>query len=197
MTNSLQFATFAALIKKDGGNRPYEVLATCANKVLHSTRLRFITFGGKDKVKEKLLSPSCKPVVGCPLPVNTNEFLSTPMESHTELDVWLAARKLVQTIYNHSTGFPKTEDFGLKQQIRRAAISIPSNIAEGCGRQHTNETLHFLHIARGSMYEMETQCYLSFDLTYIKEDALKATLQEIEHTRKLLSGFIRYYETLN
>ncbi len=118
------------------------------------------------------------------------------MKSYTELDVWVEARKLVSSVYIHSAPFPKEEVFGLKSQIRRAAISVPSNIAEGCGRNHPKDTIQFLHIARGSLYELEAHCYLSFDLGYFTTQILDNLLKEIEITRKLLSGFIRYYETL-
>jgi len=69
---------------------------------------------------------------------------------YSELEVWLEARKLVNLLYDSSKLFPKEELFGLTNQMRRAAISIPSNIAEGCGRQTSKDTIHFLHISRGS-----------------------------------------------
>jgi len=71
-------------------------------------------------------------------------------------------------------------------------VSVPSNIAEGCGRQHKKETLQFLSIARGSLYELETQLYISKDLSYITEDQLTICLNKIESLGKLLNGFIRY-----
>lgn len=82
---------------------------------------------------------------------------------YSKLEVWLEARKLVNLLYDFSKLFPKEELFGLTNQMRRAAISIPSNIAEGCGRQTSKETIHFLHISRGSLFELETQFYLAFD----------------------------------
>ena len=77
--------------------------------------------------------------------------------SYTELSVWLHSRKLTKRVYELTRQFPKDELFGLTNQLRRAAVSIPSNIAEGCGRQHTRDTLQFLFIARGSLFEVETQ----------------------------------------
>ena len=116
------------------------------------------------------------------------------MKSYTELEVWQKARELVKSIYSTTSKLPKEELFGLTNQMRRAAISIPSNIAEGCGRNLSKETAHFLPIARGSLYEMETQLYLSFDLNYINQEDFDQNLKKIVECRKLLSGFISYYK---
>jgi len=90
--------------------------------------------------------------------------------------------------------FPKEELYSLTSQIRRASISIPSNIAEGIGRNSNKETLQFLHISRGSVYEVETQIYLAFDLGYISVEQLNDILRTIEECRKILHGFISYYK---
>lgn len=115
---------------------------------------------------------------------------------YTKLEVWLAARKLVNLLYDSSKLFPKEELFGLTNQMRRAAVSIPSNIAEGCGRQTSKDTMHFLHISRGSLYELETQYYLAFDQKYIDENNFSVALEHIETCKKLLNGFINYYKKL-
>ena len=115
---------------------------------------------------------------------------------YTELAVWIEARKLVSLIYATTKLFPKDELFSLVSQLRRCVVSIPSNIAEGCGRNHTKDTLQFLYISRGSLYELETQIYLSIDLKYIDEETLNITLNQIETVRKLLSGFMKYYYKL-
>lgn len=81
--------------------------------------------------------------------------------------------------------------------MRRCVVSIPSNIAEGCGRQHKKETLHFLSISKGSLYELETQLYISKDLKFITEEQLSVCLNKIENIGKLLNGFIRYYNYKN
>lgn len=117
-------------------------------------------------------------------------------KKYIELDVWLEARKLVSEIYITTQTFPKDEQFGLTSQIRRCAISIPSNIAEGCGRSHKKESVQFLFISRGSVYELETQLFLSFDLNYISQSKLEELLEKLEKVRKLLNGFIRYYNTM-
>lgn len=113
-------------------------------------------------------------------------------QKYTELDVWKQSRALASHVYELSATFPKSEQFGIVSQIRRCVVSVPSNIAEGCGRQHKKETIQFLSIARGSLFELETQLYISKDLLYITEDQLGVCLDKIENLGKLLNGFIRY-----
>lgn len=115
---------------------------------------------------------------------------------YIKLEVWIESRKLANIIYDFSNHFPKDELYGLISQMRRCAISIPSNIAEGCGRQTAKDTINFLHISRGSLYELETQCYLSLDRNYITEIELQKVLLQIESCKKLLNGFINYYRKL-
>jgi four helix bundle protein len=117
-------------------------------------------------------------------------------KAYTDLDVWLRSRSLAILIYALTKNFPKDELFGLTNQMRRAAVSVPSNIAEGCGRQHVNEAIQFFYIARGSLYELETQLYISFDQNFISEPELKNTLEEVTACKQLLHGFINYYRSL-
>jgi four helix bundle protein len=127
----------------------------------------------------------------------SNQQLSTKTKmEYSKLEVWLEARKLVNFLYDSTKLFPKEEVFGLTNQMRRAAISIPSNIAEGCGRQTSKDTIHFLHISRGSLYELETQYYLAFDQKYINENNFNTALEQIHTCKKLLNGFINYYKKL-
>jgi len=119
--------------------------------------------------------------------------MQTEYKKYIELNVWIDARKLVNIIYTITKSYPKDEQFGLTNQMRRCAVSIPSNIAEGCGRNHKKDSLQFFYISRGSLYELETQLYLSSDLNLIKSDQLDDTLIQLETVRKLLNGFIRYY----
>ena len=84
-------------------------------------------------------------------------------QKYTELDVWKQTRKLVSHVYEFAASYPKSEQFGIISQIRRCVVSVPSNILEGCGRQHTKETIPFLTIARGLLFELETRLYISKD----------------------------------
>lgn len=116
-------------------------------------------------------------------------------KSYTDLDAWKLGRELVSEIYAITSTFPKEEIFGLTSQIRRCAISIPSNIAEGIGRNHAKDTIQFLHIARGSSYELETQLYLSFDINYLEKLKLEQLQLKIVSCKKLLNGLINYYQS--
>lgn len=113
---------------------------------------------------------------------------------YTELEIWKESRKLVSQIYKVTTSFPKVETYGLTNQIRSCSISIPSNIAEGCGRRTATDTLKFLYISRGSLYELETQVYLALDQNYLNQDDFMTIISQITHCKKLLSGFITYYK---
>ena len=118
------------------------------------------------------------------------------IKSYTDLEVWKKARTLASIIYNLTLNFPKEETYGITNQIRRCVVSIASNIAEGTGRQGAKNTIQFLYISRGSLYELETQLYISADLKYITQDELNQVLKEITECKKLLNGFINYYKSL-
>ena len=92
-----------------------------------------------------------------------NMMPATP-KPHYKLEVWKEAMALVRTVYAVTRGFPKEETYGLALQLRRAAVSIPSNVAEGAGRDGDKEFLRFLSIARGSLSELETQLLIAADL---------------------------------
>lgn len=111
-----------------------------------------------------------------------------------KLDVWLFARKLANSIYTVTKEFPNSEQFGLKNQMRRYAVSVTSNIAEGCGRNTSKGTLFFLYIPRGSLFELETQLYIAFDQNYIDETFFSTIDEEIQTSKKLLNGFINYFK---
>jgi four helix bundle protein len=118
------------------------------------------------------------------------------MKDYTQLNVWQKARQLTGRVYELTRMFPKDELFALTNQMRRCAVSIPSNLAEGCGRNHTKDSLQFFFIARGSLYELETQLYLAFDQQYLAKDGLEEALVELIECRRMLSGFITYFQNL-
>jgi four helix bundle protein len=92
----------------------------------------------------------------------------SPKRPHERLDVWQDAMALVETVYRLSKSFPVAERFGLTPQVRRCAVSVPSNIAEGAARRSTAEYLRFLSIARGSLSELDTQMQIAVRLRYLE-----------------------------
>jgi len=111
------------------------------------------------------------------------------MRGHRDLLVWQEAMTLAKGVYAQTTSFPKEEQYGLTAQMRRAAVSIPSNIAEGAGRRSDKEFLQFLMIARGSLSELETQIILAHEFGFLKnEEELMANVQRVF---KLLAGLKR------
>ena len=114
---------------------------------------------------------------------------------YTDLDVWKKSIILVSFIYKSTHDFPKEETYGLTNQIRRCAVSIPSNIAEGCGRHHLNDSLHFYYISRGSMYELETQLYIAQELNFISKENFTEAINHVTDCKKLINGFINYYKS--
>ena len=113
------------------------------------------------------------------------------MNSHKDLKVWQKSMEFVVVIYTMTKNFPKEEQFGIVLQMRRAAISIPSNIAEGYGRVYGKETIKFLSNALGSASELETQIIISKDLGFISTDCLKQLLGQIEEIIRMLSALIK------
>ncbi|HEX3023926.1 MAG TPA: four helix bundle protein [Chitinophagaceae bacterium] len=91
------------------------------------------------------------------------------IKSYRDLIIWQKSIELVKLIYIVTNKFPQTEQYGLTNQLRRSAVSIPSNIAEGYGRNSTNDYKRFLQISVGSLYELETQIEISFQLNYISQ----------------------------
>jgi four helix bundle protein len=107
---------------------------------------------------------------------------------HQDLLVWQEAMALAKLVYTLTAGFPREEHYGLTAQMRRAAVSVPSNIAEGAARATTKEFMHFLHITRGSLSELDTQQILARELDFPGDfDKLKI---QIDTVFKLLGGLI-------
>ena len=107
------------------------------------------------------------------------------MKAHRlqDLQIWKRSMSLVKEIYLITQDLPSEEKFGLISQIRRCAVSIPSNIAEGAGRNNVNEFIQFLGIASGSAYELETQLILLFELNFKTEKEISALLNELSEKR--------------
>jgi len=113
------------------------------------------------------------------------------VQHYRQLIAWQKAMVLVKEIYNLIKDFPKEEIYGLTSQIRRAAVSIPSNIAEGQGRDSTKEFLHHLSIAYGSLMEVETQILIAESLNYLKSEETKLILGKTSETGRLINGLTR------
>jgi len=107
------------------------------------------------------------------------------MHKYKELIIWKKAINLVTEIYVFTGAFPDKERFNLISQINRAAVSIPSNIAEGAGRNSDKEFVQFLSIAHASSYELETQLIVSNNLGYLKQEDLNKLLESIEELQKM------------
>ena len=116
------------------------------------------------------------------------------IRDYKDLAVWQRARELVQELYRLTEGLPREELFGLSAQIRRAAVSIPTNIAEGYGRQSLIDYIRFLKVARGSCYELETQLILCSDLGYLSEDETQTAFSLLKQTQKFLFSLIKSLE---
>lgn len=114
------------------------------------------------------------------------------MKDFTELDIWIVAKSLTKSIYKITATFPATENYRLTDQMCRAAVSIPSNIAEGLGRNTNPDKKRFLYIARGSVFESETQVHIAFDLGCINDQSLKSLKSEVLSVKKLINGFINF-----
>jgi len=112
-----------------------------------------------------------------------------------DLKCWQKAFDLSLSIYKASRTFPKDESFGLTSQLRRAAVSVVSNIAEGKGRASEKDLLRFLATARGSLFELETQVALAQRLGYIGQNETTRLLAEASETGKLINGLIRVFDS--
>jgi four helix bundle protein len=113
------------------------------------------------------------------------------MKDFRELNVWVDGYQLTLEIYRLTSNFPKDESYGLTAQIRRACISIPANIAEGCGRDGDAEFMRFLVIAMGSSSELECLLMLARDLRYLKGDDYESLSKRLTPLRKMLNGLIQ------
>jgi len=110
---------------------------------------------------------------------------------HKRLDTWKQSMDFVSLIYQQTMHYPREEEFGLKSQLRRAAVSVPSNVAEGLTRKSHIDKLHFLNIAQASLSEIDTQLEISRRLGYLNEESYRDAEEHLVCIQKLLGGLIR------
>jgi len=113
------------------------------------------------------------------------------MKSYQEFIVWQKSMKLVTQIYKLSSDFPQNEQFGLTSQLRRSSVSIPSNIAEGFGRNSSKEFVRFLQISMGSIFEVQTQLQISKNLEFISNEKFNIIFSDAVEIEKMLKALIK------
>lgn len=113
--------------------------------------------------------------------------------SFEKLNVWQEAKKLVVDVYHLLDSFPKFEKYAIWDQIRRAIVSVPSNIAEGSGRKSLKEQIHFLEISYGSLMETYNQLLIAIDLDYITEESVETIKPNIDSVAKMINGLSSSY----
>jgi len=113
------------------------------------------------------------------------------MKDYQKLKVWEEAHLLALAIYKATVSFPATEIYGLTSQMRRASVSIPSNLAEGCGRSSDTELSRFVQIALGSCQELEYQVLLAYDLHYLDKMQYEKINDQVDHVRRMLILFLK------
>ena len=119
------------------------------------------------------------------------------VKTHKDLDVWKKAMSFVTELYKITATFPKDERYGLTSQMRRAAVSIPSNISEGAARQSNKEFIQFLYIALGSNVEIETQLNIARNLNFINDETFEKMDDNQNEISRMLMGLIKYRKTRN
>ncbi|WP_271729879.1 four helix bundle protein [Aquimarina algiphila] len=117
------------------------------------------------------------------------------MSTFRNLKIWSKAMDIVTKVYSDTNNFPKEEMYGLTSQIRRACVSIPSNIAEGYGRKGKKEYLRFLNIAMSSLFEMQTQLEIAKNLKYMNTDKFETMYDETRELERMLSSYNRKVES--
>jgi len=113
------------------------------------------------------------------------------VRGYRDLVVWQRAMDLVTATYRLTASFPRDEKYGLVQQLNRAAVSVPSNVAEGHGRDHLGDYLHHLSVANGSLMEVETQLMIAGRLGYVSREAEEGILGHAAEVGRMLSGLVR------
>ncbi len=113
------------------------------------------------------------------------------MSTFRDLIIWQKSMDLVTTIYNQTKSFPNTEKFGIVSQIRRSAVSIPSNISEGYGRNSNKDFIRFLNISMGSLFEVQTQAEIAYNLEFMDQEDFEDLFQQSREVERIISSFIR------
>jgi four helix bundle protein len=116
------------------------------------------------------------------------------MQSYKNLEAWKKSMQLVKEVYLLVKKFPKEELYGLTSQIKRASVSIPANIAEGIGRNYKKDTIQFLHISRGSLYELETLLNVAEMIDILQPADSESISENINECARIINGLISYYE---
>ena len=116
--------------------------------------------------------------------------MSARTRHYRDLLVWQKAMELARAVYRETEALPKTEMYGLQSQMRRAAVSVPSNIAEGHGRLNDGHFRQFLATSRGSLFELQTQMELASDLKLLDEVRIKALMEQCEEVARLMNGLL-------
>ena len=118
--------------------------------------------------------------------------ITSKVSTHKDLDVWRKAMDFVTELYKQTANFPKVELYGLSSQMRRAAVSIPSNIAEGAARKSNKEFIQFLYIALGSSAELDTQLIIAKNLNFIDVTVFEKMNVDQDEISRMLVGLIKY-----
>lgn len=119
------------------------------------------------------------------------------MRDYKKINAWERSHRFFLGIYELTEQFPSDEKFGIISQLRRAALSIPTNIAEGCGRSTERELVRFMDIASGSASEVDYLLYLAMELNYIDQDQYDTASNELTEIRKMISGYIKTVRKAN
>lgn len=119
---------------------------------------------------------------------------SNVMKDFKKLKIWVKGMEIVKQVYQLTGEFPEVEKYGLRTQMNRAAVSIPSNIAEGSAKRSDKEYIKYLEVSLGSAYELETQILIASEVSFGKEQLRESLLKELDEEQKMIQSFIRKIE---
>jgi four helix bundle protein len=136
------------------------------------------------------------PVVGGRRTSYLERKMAAAIKSYRDLEVWQKGMELVTLVYQGTASFPREELFGITSQMRRAAVSIPANIAEGQGRAYRKDFLNFLSMAYGSLMELETHLLVALNLSYLQPTESEVLLNKTSELGRMLNGLMRSLNVL-